>query len=319
MRWIGLGRGFVVIAATGAVGGAFVAAGCGGSSSGDGDGGKSNPAAQTPAAADAPAGRGSPRTLTANVARLLAEADAKRDCEPVELMNSRSAYQFTCPAKKAFRQSLRKFEITGASTFGSAAVIDYRSGAAPDGALATMFVGPSGEWGISRFGLLYGPTVGTSDKRGREGSKRAVSRYLRAVATRNCKLYRRSAAAFGATPEKGCANDFLRTSAIGAAVAASGGAEPRYLGGNKVVTFYSVTLPKPQPRYFTLSVIEASAKPPTFVVLDASAGPEPEMEEGDPAEERPAPEPPAQQERPRPKPIEEESRPTPAAPTTRSS
>jgi hypothetical protein len=265
----------LAVMATAAVA-ATLATGCDGDAESDGDGD-----AQSAAAVDAPKGKGSPRAVTDRLVRLLVEAENKQDCKEVELVNDRSLYTLACPPRKALRESLRKFEVTGAATFGSGAVIDYRSGAVPDGASATLFVGPKGEWGISRFGLLYGRTVGTRDGPRRAAFDRAVDGYLRAVGARDCKLYRKHAATIDSTPKKGCEDEFRRTSAIGGAIAINGGAQPRYLGGNRILRFYGVTLRKPRPSYFTLSVIEASTSPPTVVVLDAAPGPASEPPERD--------------------------------------
>lgn len=252
------------------------ASGCGGDAAGDGDRGTGDDKGQTPAAAEAPSGVGAPDALAGRIMELLVAAEGGSDCLAVEDVNRRSFARLTCPPEPDLRRSMRKFEVTDSATYGSAAVVDYRSGAVPDGASVVLFAGPDGRWAISRFGLVYGPTVGTSDEQSREGFERAVAGYLRAVRERDCALFRRHAATNTAGPDGICKQELERTAQLRQAIAASDGAKPRYLGGNETLGFYSLTLSKPRPQYFTLSAIKAADGPDAFRALDAAPGPSPD-------------------------------------------
>lgn len=238
-------------------------AGCGGD---DGDG-------QSPAAAQTPAER-SPESFARQVGRLLAETKGKKDCGALEAINKRSIYEFTCPPVAEVRKSMARFEVLDTGAYGTAAVVDYKSGKARDGASMVLMRHPGGQWMVTRFGLLTESSVGSSDEESRPGFDKVVRRYLRAVEARDCKAYADFAVTSSAEPQTICRLEFPLTQKLATALKESGNPRPRYLGGNDSFGFYGLETDRPKPRYFTISVIKTvpgSLQP--FLVLDVADGP----------------------------------------------
>lgn len=247
---------------TACVAACVVAAGCDG-----GDDGR------TPAATQVSQAKGSPARLAERLGELLAQTTSKKDCKPLERISRRSLESFACPPTSELRRSMASLEVTGAAVYGTGAVVDYRSGAADEGAMV-MFLDPDRKWAVSRFGLLQQPSAGTSDEESRPGFDRAVAGFLRAARQRDCDLFRKHFATFSADPKAVCLREFQQTRELGQALEASGAPAPDYLGGNEAFGFYALRLAKPEPRYLTISVIKTtsgSLRP--FLVLNAAPGP----------------------------------------------
>jgi hypothetical protein len=257
--------GLVVACAIGVVG-------CGG--------GKDDDEHQTPAAADAPTAKGSPEAVIEQIAATLATAKKKKQCKAVEKINERSIQGLACPAPPKFRKSMRDLKVTDVGVYGSGAVVDYRSGGAPNGGSATLYVNRDKQWSIGRFGLLYGPTVGSEDGPSRAGFDRTMNSYLKAVHKRNCKQFRRYAATSSDKPRQVCDDEFPRTALLGLALKENKRAKPQYLGGNETIGFYNLRIGGALPAYYTFSVIavDAPKNKHSFLVLNVGNGPAPPPE-----------------------------------------
>lgn len=220
------------------------------------------------------AAKGSPAQLAERLGRLLATTTKKKKhCGQLDRLTRRAFYDFRCPQLRDVRRSMARFEVIGSATYGTGAVVDYRTGALEDGAVLTMRVAPDGAWTLSRFGLLYEPAVETSDEDSRDGFDSAVQGYLEAVRERDCDLYARHS--FSEAEEDDiCKTDFAQTEHLAKTLEANPAAAPEYLGGNESFGFYGLTLPEPKSRYLTINVVKAaegSLRP--FLVLDVTPGP----------------------------------------------
>lgn len=255
MGWIGGVRGGLAVLC-GVVG--LAAVGCGG---GEADSAESA----------APAAKGSPQQAATRVAELLASAKRRGDkaCRELESVTERSIARFGCPPPKSLRRSMASFEVTGVAVHGSGAVVDYRSGEAKDGASILMFVDSSRRWSLSKFGLFYERTVGTSDDDSREAFDTAVDGYLTAVRNGNCRRYADFANTASSNKQAVCDQEFAATAPLARLLRRNRDTTPAYLGGNKRFGFHALELSQPEPRYFTISTITT---PAGSIVLDVAPG-----------------------------------------------
>jgi hypothetical protein len=216
------------------------------------------------------------RQFVNRTAEILRQARGPAYCKRLEPINERSSSPLACPAPAALRESLGTFEMTGVKVYGTGAVVDYKSGGAPDGASILLSKNNDGEWGITKFGLLYGKTVGSSDKANRPAFDRAVADHMRAIRDRDCKLYHQQRVIQPSNPKKACTPDsgFAKTKTIARGLSESNDPQPRYLGGNRAFGFYGLSLPKPKPRYVTISVIQGtSGATPSAGIYQIAPGP----------------------------------------------
>ncbi|HEU0018790.1 MAG TPA: hypothetical protein VFQ14_00730 [Thermoleophilaceae bacterium] len=242
---------------------ATIAAGCGG-------GDDESTAKQEPVQASA---AGEPaETFIARTAKLIETTAKKKDCAELEAINNRSMTRFSCPADKKLRDSLGKFEVVGVEEYGTGAVVDYKSGQVEDGAAIVLFVGPTMDWGIGRFGILSKPSTGTSDAEERAGYAKAVEEYLEAVRERDCDAYVDITFNGGDKKNVVCKEVFPGTKGLADVLKANPNAKPRYEGGNAAYGFYSLEAANPQPSSVTISVAKAKGPRP-YVVLDVTPSP----------------------------------------------
>lgn len=210
------------------------------------------------------------------LARIVADAREPDDCEPLQPIQRRASVSLTCPGDRRLRRSMAKLQVTGVEIHGTAAVVDYTSGALEDGGSVVFLRDPEGRWGIARFGLVYERTVGTSDEDVRPAFDATVDAYLRAVRDRDCDLYRKHAGLDSVDVRTVCERDFARTAPLARALKANPDARPAYLGGNGAFGFYGLSFDDPRPRYTTLFVARSapgSLRPAAVVV--AEPGPPP--------------------------------------------
>jgi|GEM_PF-3395022 len=246
-----------------AVGAGFVTVGCSGS---DDAGGAGSSAPSEPA-----------KVFAERLAKTLATVKAKKDCGPLNAISARSSTTLPCPAPKAFRESMAKFEVTAAEEHGTAALVGYKSGAVKDGATLALVVAPNGKWSISRFGLGLKPDVGTSDAKDGDAFDTALRSYLNAVRERDCKGFYAHAIAISQSRQDACAKELPDTKDLGRRLALDEDASPSYIGGNATYRFYGLDTAKPNPKSFTISVVRLATKPkPRFAVLDAAVSAHPE-------------------------------------------
>jgi hypothetical protein len=215
----------------------------------------------------------SPRAFATRMAKLLETATTRKDCRQLDEINGRSLTRLRCPAGRAFRKSMSRFEIVGAKEYGTGAVVDYKSGATPDGAAIVLFVATDRNWAISRFGVLTEPSTGTSDEESRDGFHKAVDDYLTAVRERDCKAFAEVAFTGGASETAVC-KAFPSTKALAERMKANPTARPKYEGGNGTYGFFSLETAEPTVINETISVIEAGPDSPSpYVVLDIAPSP----------------------------------------------
>jgi hypothetical protein len=217
---------------------------------------------------------GTPEDVATQVATVLAMATKKGDCAPIDRINERSAYDFACPASPPLRESLREFEVVNVERHGSAAIVDYRSGAAPEGASMILNVKhPERRWAVSRFGVLNDVARRRGDRRTRAGYDRAVKAYLRAIRTGDCEAYTRHAASLDGSDPGPCREDFEATRPFRRLLGDNPGTDPRYMGGNDLFGFYALDLDKPLPNPVTITTIRwASGDGSPYRVLSAVPG-----------------------------------------------
>lgn len=248
----------VVVLASGGVG-------CG--SGGQGD----STAAEKPkiAPAQEPA-----RVFAQRFTRLLATARAKKDCAEIEAVSSRSHARFRCPSPRTLAKSMESFELIAAEEFGTGAVVDYRSGEVRDGASITLFVGPDRNWGIGRFGVIAGRTVGTSDEATRDGYERAVDDYLAAARDRDCRAYAEAVFTGQASRSEVCESVRSGVGGLTKLLESNPAVRATYAGGNGTFGFFNLETEKPEPTNATISVMRVDeGGRDRYVILDRAASP----------------------------------------------
>jgi hypothetical protein len=240
----------------------IAAAGCGG---GDGD------------SADAESNglSSEPAKLIEKILHTTAAAKKPADCKEVATINLRSQTKSICPPLDAQgRQASRTTKLTRAATYGTSAVIDYKSKGAPKGASILLYRNSEGQWTIGRWGLLYGETVGTDDADAHERSAKVVDRYLTAVRDRDCKSFLKYAAARSEDPKVACKQEFAAMKPLADALRANPTARPAYVDGNEAFGFYRLDLNRPKPVSYTISTTKtADGALRPHVVLDSVLGP----------------------------------------------
>jgi len=208
------------------------------------------------------------------LANLLRTTRKPAECVELNTIATRSFVRFPCPPPKRIARSMAGFEVVKSEEYGTGAVVDYESGEAKDGAALILFVAPNREWGISRFGMLTEPSVGTSDAASREGFDAAVDDYLAAVRDRDCKAYREVAVTDSSDAKAVCKSAFAGTKGLADRLEASSDPAPVYEGGNRTYGFYTVETPKPKPRRTTISVIRnESGGEDAYLVMDIAPSP----------------------------------------------
>jgi hypothetical protein len=208
------------------------------------------------------------------LANLLRTTKKPAECLELNTIAARSFTRFPCPPPKPMARSMASFEIVDSDEYGTGAVVDYKSGEAKDGAALILFVAPNREWGISRFGMLTEPSVGTSDATSREGFDTAVDDYLAAVRDRDCKAYMEVAVTDSSDAKAVCKSAFAGTEGLADRLEASSDPAPVYEGGNRTFGFYTVETPKPKPRRTTVSVIRTeSGGEDVYLVMDIAPSP----------------------------------------------
>jgi len=216
----------------------------------------------------------SPDAFMKRMAKLLETTTAAKDCAALEAINGRSYTRFPCPPPKSLRKSMARFELIGAKAYGTGGVVDYKSGEVEDGGSILLFVGVDRAWGVGRFGVIAGKTVGTSDEKSRDGFADAVDGYLDAVRTRDCDAYFDHSFNNSEKKKAVCRTVFPNTKALAKRLKDNPTAEPEYQGGNEQFGFYSLETSKPKPENVTISIAKATAKAPQpYVVMDVAPSP----------------------------------------------
>lgn len=260
-----MSRGILVwlLAAVCAGGTALAAVGCG-----DGDESTAKEEPVKIQAANEP-----PETFIKRTARLLATATTVKDCDEIYTLNSRSVLRMRCPALPAMRKSMKSFRVVGAESFGTGAVVDYKSGEVDDNAAIVLYVAKDRGWGLGRFGLFTDRSTGTDDESSREGFRGAVDRYLDAVRKRDCKAYTASVLITDTKDEaRICRKQFKKTQSLAKLLKWNPKAEPKYQGGNQSYGFFTLETNKPVADNSTIGVLKGETQDgkPAYAVLDVA-------------------------------------------------
>jgi hypothetical protein len=214
-----------------------------------------------------------PENFADRMAKLLATTEKQADCLELEQINVRSINRFECPPKKSLKRSMGSFEIVGTAEYGTGAVVDYKSGEAPDGAAIVLFAAPDRNWAISRFGMLTEPSTETDDGESRAGFRQAVEDYLEALRTRDCKAFATASFKGADSSVADICKTFAGTKKFAKRLKANPSAKLVYQGGNATYGFFTLELKKPKPQNLTFSVLKAGPNSDSFVVLDVGESP----------------------------------------------
>jgi hypothetical protein len=255
--------------------GAAVVGGCGGddtSAGGDGGDGASTATATVPSQ---PPAKGSADEFATQMAKLVATTKAKKDCGPLNAINQRSSYkQFACPVPKQVRDSLALFEITKSATHDTAAIVDYRTGAAPSGATMLAYKTPGGEWSIGRYGLLNYSVDREPDTQTRRKFERVAADYVKAVRSRDCETFGDTALTATQDEKVYCRREFKGSLSLAKLLKQNPDARPEYLGGDAKFGFFALRTQKPKPGYYTIGIIDIDSKAINrYKVIDVVGGP----------------------------------------------
>jgi hypothetical protein len=203
--------------------------------------------------------KGTPQELATDLAAALATTDSERNCKELQRINDRSAVDFPCAVPRELRTSMKKFKVDDVETYGSAAVVNYTSGAAPDGASMLMYVQhPQRRWTLGRFGLLNGRDETVDKADARAGYDKALGAYLKAVRERDCKLYSDYASALDDSATVECREDFKSTIELANLLKKNRDTEPDYLGGSDRYGFYTLDLKRPKPTPLVITTMRGS-------------------------------------------------------------
>jgi len=226
-------------------------AGCG-----DGDADADSGGGPTAVAERLPDAKQTPTEFARELADLVAETFSPKDCKRLNAINARSLYRFPCPAPDNVRSELGFLKVRDAASFGTGAVVDYRTDQAPQGASMVLFLGPDREWGLGQFGLIIFESAESSDDDNREGYAEAMDGYLEAVRKQDCKGYTRYAAILADDVKAACKRELAGARRLTGLLNRNPESRPQYLGGSGTYGFYRLELEKPTPTYLTFSVIE---------------------------------------------------------------
>lgn len=218
-----------------------------------------------------PASGPSPEEMATQLSSVLAKANTRKDCEPLNPIIRRSLFKFACPAPKKGQAAMKRFEILDSAVYGAGAVVDYQAGGGKDTAMVLM-LNQNRQWIVSRFGLIAQPSVGTKAEDSRETFDTAVDSYLRAVRTRNCELFIKRAATSTSKREIVCKGEFKRTKQLADILKKNPRVEAEYYGGNSRFAFYRLPLLEPSSQSLTLSVFKQPSG--SDLVLNVMPGPE---------------------------------------------
>ena len=214
-----------------------------------------------------------PSVYAQRLAKLLETTRSKEDCGQLATLMERSRVRFPCPADNDLRRSMARFEVVDAAAYGNGGVVDYRSGASPDGAAIILIVGPDRSWGISDFGVATKPSVGSSDEGSRADYEDAVATYLRAVRERDCATFTQVAfSAFGSSG-KPCPKSFDETERLARILKDNPKATPVYEGGNSAFGFYSFETSNPRGAQTVVVASGDAISTPNTMVMAVSPSP----------------------------------------------
>jgi hypothetical protein len=241
---------------------------------GDDDGGDADAKSggETPAAARLPEAKQSPAAFARELADLVAESVTRRECKQLDAINLRSVYRFPCPQPENVRADLAFLKVRDAASYGTGAVVDYRSEEAPRGASMVLFLGPDRQWGIGHYNLITEASAESSDEESREGYAEAIAAYLEAVRERDCKGYTQWAAIRADDVKAACKGELARFKPLTEMLKRNPDDKPEYLGGSETYGFYRLEVDEPRPAYMTFTIFKTPkgslrpylVQPPTF-------------------------------------------------------
>lgn len=237
----------------------------------DGDAGAQG-GGETPAAARLPEAKQSPAAFAREFADLVAETAVKEDCKALNAINARSVYRFPCPSPEDVRSELAFLKVRDAASYGTGALVDYRSEVSPRGATMVLFLGPDRQWGISHYGLVIEAPAESSDEPSRAGYAEAIASYLKAVREQDCKGYTQWAAILADDVKAACKGELERARPLTRVLNRNSRSKPEYLGGSETYGFYRLELDEPSPLYMHFTIFKTPkgslrpylVQPPTF-------------------------------------------------------
>lgn len=245
----------------------LVAAGCGDDGDADAESG-----GETAAAARLPEAKQPPEAFARELADLVAGTVRPKQCKRLNAINARSIYRFPCPSPQPVRSELGFLKVLDAASYGTGAVVDYKSDQAPRGASMVLFLGPDRQWGISHFGLLRATTAESSDEPSRSGYAQAIAGYLKAVRERDCKGYTRWAAIQAEDVKAACKQEIAGAQPLTLMLKRNPASKPEYLGGTETYGFYRLEVTRPKRAALNFSIFKTPkgslrpylVTPPTF-------------------------------------------------------
>ena len=250
----------------------LIAAACGD----DGDAGADSGGGETPAAARLPEAKQPPEAFARELADLVADTVFRKDCKRLNAINARSVLRFECPSPENVRSDLAFLEVRDAASYGTGAIVDYRSQEAPRGASMLLFLNPNREWGVSHFGLIIEASAESSDEDSRAGYAEAIAGYIEAVREQDCKGYTQYAAIQADDRKAACEGELTRANPLTQLLKRNRDSKPEYLGGSARYGFYGLEVDKPKPAYLNFSIFrtpDGSLRP--YLVTPPTFGPRP--------------------------------------------
>jgi hypothetical protein len=220
-----------------------------------------------------------PREDIAAYADRLETALTSPDCEGLEKINDPelSGFPLPCPPRKAeTKKAFAGFEVLGAASYGTGAVIDFTDGEAPDGAAYVLTLAEDRNWYIDTSPITEQLSVGTEIE-SKAGSAEVLDDFLDAIRDQDCEEFFRTSVTMSQDPQTACEEGLPLYDEVAAVLEASEGVEPVLLGGNRGFAFYGLTTDEPERAYRTAIVVKtAEGANEPYLVDRTSFGPLPE-------------------------------------------